>query len=154
MPVVGQWRLLVICVHAMHGAAGRVSLRAGSLAAVLAMLVAGCSGGDGQSSSTTAWLPVAGYVGNAQRGQDLFRANCAACHGRDAGGTERGPPLVNPIYRPGHHADLAFYFAVHNGVQPHHWHFGPMPPVKGVSPKEVADIIAWVRQRQRRAGIR
>lgn len=119
---------------------------------LLAALVVGCSGED-RSSSKRGFLPPVNYVPDAQRGRQAFQADCAACHGMEAGGTDHGPPLIDPIYRPGHHADLAFYFAVRNGVQPHHWHFGPMPPVKGVDPEQVADIIAWVRQRQRSAGI-
>lgn len=134
------------------GVAGHARLGGGLLAALLAMLAVGC-GREDDSSSRRGFLAPANYAADAQRGRQVFQANCAACHGTDARGTDRGPPLIDPVYRPGHHADLAFYFAVRNGVQPHHWRFGPMPPVKGVSPEQVADIIAWVRQRQRSAGI-
>lgn len=36
----------------------------------------------------------------------------------------------------------------------HHWRFGDMPPVPGVTPDDVAHITAYVRMHQRRAGIR
>ncbi len=87
------------------------------------------------------------------RGASLFAANCAACHGQGGMGSNQGPPLINPIYKPSHHSDFAFYRAVSKGSRQHHWQFGDMPPVSGVSIKDTADIIAYVRQQQRRAGI-
>jgi len=35
----------------------------------------------------------------------------------------------------------------------HHWQFGHMPPVPGLSQKDVAKIIAFVRELQRANGI-
>lgn len=99
-------------------------------------------------------LPALGFVADARRGQRLFEANCAACHGRNGRGTDTGPPLVHPVYRPSHHADLPFHLAVKNGVRQHHWNFGNMDPVKGVTPENAADIIAYVRKEQRAAGVR
>jgi len=61
---------------------------------------------------------------------------------------------VDPVYRPGHHADLAFHFAVRDGVKQHHWPFGDMPPQPGVTPEQVGHAIACVRALQRQAGIR
>src|SRR5919197_544631 len=55
-------------------------------------------------------------------GERLFGANCASCHGRSARGTDQGPPLVDAIYKPSHHADAAFYFAAARGAVQHHWH--------------------------------
>ncbi len=66
----------------------------------------------------------------------------------------KGPPLIHDIYRPGHHADLSFHWAVKDGTKQHHWHFGDMPPIADVSPEQVGHIIAYVRREQRRAGIR
>ena len=89
----------------------------------------------------------------AERGQRLFAANCAACHGDDAGGTEQGPPLIHRIYEPNHHGDQAFLIAAAQGVRAHHWGFGNMPPLKGVSERQVADIVAYVREVQKANGI-
>ncbi len=89
----------------------------------------------------------------AQAGRDLFEANCATCHGADAGGTPSGPPLVHKIYEPSHHGDPAFLAAVRNGVRAHHWRFGDMPPVPGLSEEQVADIVRFVRALQRANGI-
>ena len=44
--------------------------------------------------------------------------------------------------------------AVRSGVRPHHWDFGPMPPVPGLTDAQVASIVAFVREQQRAAGIR
>ena len=86
-------------------------------------------------------------------GADLFAANCTLCHGAQADGTLTGPPLVHRLYEPGHHPDLAFQSAVANGVLAHHWDFGDMPPVAGLSQDDVAAITAYVRELQRQAGI-
>jgi len=75
------------------------------------------------------------------------------CHGDRATGTDNGPPLVHGVYEPGHHADAAFQLAVTRGVRAHHWRFGDMAPVEGVSPAEVDRITGFVRWLQRQAGI-
>lgn len=87
-------------------------------------------------------------------GRGLYAANCARCHGGDLKGTTLGPPLLDAIYRRDHHADAAFAIAVRNGVRPHHWNFGPMPPVVGVTEQQVALITAFVRFEQESVGIR
>lgn len=91
--------------------------------------------------------------GDAVAGEALFLQNCAACHGADLRGTAQGPPFLDVIYAPNHHSDEAFQRAVAFGVVPHHWNFGPMPPVPGLSRDEVESIVAFVRQEQQAAGI-
>ncbi len=124
----------------------------------LVLLLSACDRpGDGSGDGSTArqnFFPAADYVADAAKGDRLFRINCAHCHGPRATGSRQGPPLVNAIYRPAHHADLSFYWAVKDGARQHHWQFGDMPPISGVSAEEVADIIAYVRQEQRKKGIR
>lgn len=115
------------------------------LAALLAVALAAC-GGDGGAGGDDGEVDLA-------RGQQLFEANCAVCHGQDARGTSEGPPLVHEIYEPGHHSDDAFQLAVAQGSPQHHWEFGPMPAVPGLDQDEVADITAYVRELQREAGI-
>lgn len=44
--------------------------------------------------------------------------------------------------------------AVRQGVRGHHWRFGDVPPVEGVSDEELAQIVAYVRTVQRANGIR
>ncbi len=97
-------------------------------------------------------LPELG--GAAALGEPLFVANCSICHGLNAAGKEGlAPPLVHRIYRPGHHADIAFELAAQIGVRSHHWPFGSMPPVEGVSKSDVKMITAYVRALQRENGI-
>jgi hypothetical protein len=68
-------------------------------------------------------------------------------------GTDHGPSFLNKIYEPNHHGDAAFHLAARGGVRAHHWQFGNMPPVEGVSEAEVDEIIGYVRWLQRQAGI-
>lgn len=90
----------------------------------------------------------------ARAGVGVFALHCAACHGGDAGGTATGPTLVDPVYRPAHHADVSFVLAVRQGVAAHHWRFGNMPPVPGLNADEVASIIQYVREVQRANGVK
>ena len=111
-------------------------------AAVVAVaLLAACGGGDSGDP--------------AERGEALFRGEgtCATCHGPALQGTPMGPSFLDQIYAPGHHPDAAFHAAVRNGVQPHHWAFGPMPALPHLDEDDVDDIIAFVRREQRAAGI-
>ena len=100
-------------------------------------------------------LPILALACGSQQpdGGELFVDNCSRCHGEKADGTYIGPPLVHRLYEPGHHPDFSFYNAVKNGVIAHHWDFGDMAPVPGLSEDEVAQIIAYVRGLQREGGI-
>jgi len=89
----------------------------------------------------------------AARGKAAFDANCAPCHGANAAGTDRGPPLVHVIYNPGHHADGAFLVAAKLGVRQHHWQFGNMPPQPHVTEEQIAAIVRYVRELQAANGI-
>jgi len=91
---------------------------------------------------------------NAQIGKRAFDAKCAACHGANAAGQNGvAPPLVHKIYEPGHHSDMAFIFAVQNGVKSHHWRFGNMPPIEGLTNADVKYIARYVRELQKENGI-
>ena len=98
--------------------------------------------------------PSAGLMPNPSAGKPLFARNCAQCHGTDLQGTKQGPPLMHRIYEPSHHGDVAFQIAVKYGSRQHHWNFGDMKPVPGLTPDEVAHITAYVRAEQSKAGIR
>ncbi len=91
---------------------------------------------------------------NAQVGETIFNAKCSACHGDLAAGQDGvAPPLVHKVYEPSHHGDEAFQRAVSHGVRQHHWPFGDMAPVDGLTRGDVAMIIAYVRELQRANGI-
>lgn len=86
-------------------------------------------------------------------GRAVYERFCIGCHGPEAAGTPQGPPLVHRVYEPRHHADYAFVLAIRQGVRAHHWRFGDMPPVEGISDEETRLVIAYVRHLQRQAGI-
>jgi mono/diheme cytochrome c family protein len=88
-----------------------------------------------------------------EAGEAKFNAHCSACHGPQATGTRQGPPLVHKIYEPNHHGDAAFFRAAEFGVKAHHWEFGNMPKIEGVSSADVEQIIRYIRWLQRQAGI-
>ena len=94
---------------------------------------------------------------NPAVGKQLFDKHCAACHGKDLRGSDqgekKGPPLLHKIYEPGHHGDAAFQMATKFGVKAHHWQFGDMQPIPGVTPDDVAHITSHIRNEQRKKGI-
>jgi len=106
--------------------------------------------------------PSRGLMPNPARARALFKTPSPPCHGIDLMGNEKGndkgdkkgPPLLHKIYEPSHHGDAAFQLAAKNGVVAHHWKFGDMAPVPGVTPDDVAHITAYVRAEQRKVGIR
>lgn len=88
------------------------------------------------------------------KGEAVFAANCAACHGKNAAGSDKGPPLINPIYSPSHHSDFSFVRAVTLGVPQHHWLFGAMPAQSQVSREQIDEIVVYIRELQKANGIR
>lgn len=90
----------------------------------------------------------------AKQGETDFGTHCVACHGVNAvGQVGIAPPLVHKIYEPSHHGDASFMRAAFVGVPAHHWPFGDMPPVEGITEAEMLDIITYVRELQRANGI-
>ena len=89
----------------------------------------------------------------ARQGESVFNTHCAQCHGPAAAGTNLGPTFIDRVYHPGHHGDAAFHLAVVRGVRQHHWTFGNMLPVPGVTETEVSQIVCYVRHLQLAAGI-
>lgn len=90
----------------------------------------------------------------AQIGKRAFELKCAKCHGANAAGKNGvGPPLIHKVYEPNHHSDMAFVMAAKNGVQSHHWRFGNMPPVEGLTDADVKMIVRYVRELQKTNGI-
>ncbi len=87
------------------------------------------------------------------KGEALFNTNCSVCHGIGARGTTQGPPFLDKVYEPNHHADTAFYLAAEMGVRAHHWKFGDMPKIPGVTRDDLTQIIAYIRWLQKQAGI-
>ncbi len=115
------------------------------LFALGSLLLVGCGGGSTDSADRAV---------DTSGGAELYQANCASCHGADLRGTSKGPSHLSVVYEPGHHSDDAFRSAIANGAPQHHWSFGAMPPVGGLSGSEVDAIIAFVRQVQQQQGLK
>jgi len=113
-----------------------------------AVVLAACG-----SSGTTDGAGIAVQdPGLVATGSVLYQANCAECHGADLRGTDKGPPHLSIVYEPNHHGDAAFLLAAQQGVRAHHWRFGDMAAVEGLSSGDVAAIVAFVRENQRVEG--
>lgn len=82
------------------------------------------------------------------KGQLLYEKYCSSCHGQQLGGTDKGPPLIHPFYKPSHHGDQSFYRAVLEGVRQHHWNFGDMPPVAGMTAGKMDAVVPFIRYYQ------
>lgn len=117
-------------------------------------LLSGCDLLDPEKVRARNFLPAIGYQSSAVDGEARYQAVCARCHGLALGGGPEGPPLLDQTYASSHHADLTFYHAVKNGVRQHHWKYGDMPMLTGITPEQVGDIVAFVRREQQRVGIR
>lgn len=82
------------------------------------------------------------------KGQLLYEKYCSSCHGSDLNGSDEGPPMLHPFYKPSHHGDKAFYRAALQGTKQHHWEFGDMPPVEGMTRKKMDSVVPYVRYYQ------
>ena len=134
-----------------YATAGAVA--AAAIAAIVAW-VAWPEDHDPSHSGEQAGITIPALTAEAEAGQALFEENCMTCHGPNANGSDQGPPLVHRIYEPNHHGDVSFRLAVRNGVRAHHWQFGNMAPVEGVSDEDAIKITRYVRELQMANGIK
>ena len=86
-------------------------------------------------------------------GMKKYHTHCASCHGQWGNGSDKGPPLMHPFYIPSHHGDEAFYRAALKGIFAHHWKFGDMPPVPGITKEDMDKIIPFIRWMQQDKGL-
>lgn len=107
----------------------------------ISLLTGACSDEGGSTATTT-----------ASDGASLYQRSCASCHGKDLRGTDQGPSPLSQVYEPGHHSDDSFRAAIAQGSRAHHWNFGDMPPVAGVSEAEANAIVGYIRQQQQTHG--
>lgn len=108
-----------------------------------AAVVSACLLGAAASAAETVQIPF-----KLGKGQLLYEKYCASCHGQQLDGTDKGPPLIHPFYKPSHHGDQSFYRAALKGVRQHHWNFGDMEPVPGITPGKMDSIVPFVRYYQ------
>ncbi len=123
-----------------------------AIAVLVTLAASACDRAPQEKDSSEAFRRMPVPAEHAE-GKRLFEASCRGCHGEAALGTRTGPPLVHLYYEPNHHSDAAFQQAISSGVRAHHWSFGDMPPVTGVTPEQATAIIAYIRWLQRQAGI-
>lgn len=112
--------------------------------AALSMGVAACGSDDTG--------PTGAAGSQVERGAEVYAVSCASCHGADLRGTDKGPSHLSIVYEPNHHTDDSFRSAIANGAPQHHWNFGDMEPVEGLSDDDVEAVIAYVRAEQERQG--
>lgn len=104
---------------------------------------------EGGTAIAKVTVPQA-LTADAEIGRTVYDAKCAVCHGPNGvGQADVAPPLVHIIYEPSHHGDEAFQRAVAQGVRAHHWKFGDMPPVEGLTRGDVAMVVSYIRELQR-----
>jgi mono/diheme cytochrome c family protein len=106
-----------------------------------------------QTAQNTPSIIVPELSAAAQTGETYFNAKCADCHGINGAGTQKGPTFMHKVYQSGHHADESFQRAAKLGTLAHHWNFGDMPPVTGVTRAEVAKIVIYIREIQAANGL-
>jgi len=121
---------------------------------LLALVSVGCSEPQQNEAGQEAMSPHTAIAADARKGRVIFSARCASCHGKSGEGTDQGPPMSHKIYEPDHHSDYSIERAVKFGVRSHHWGFGNMPPIPGLSAEDVQHVIAYIRQEQTNAEIR
>ncbi len=85
-------------------------------------------------------------------GAAVYQQYCAECHGVDLRGTDKGPSQLSIVYEPNHHGDYAYRVAIREGTREHHWWFGDMPPVEGITDLEIEKVISYIRAEQERLG--
>ncbi len=108
----------------------------------------------GQNTALVSVILPEQFSENAKIGKRIFEAKCASCHGQNAEGQKGiAPPLIHKYYEPSHHGNESIQRAVALGVTAHHWPFGNMPPVEGLTRGDVSTIISYVRELQRANGI-
>ncbi|CAC9585490.1 hypothetical protein BHECKSOX_2191 [Bathymodiolus heckerae thiotrophic gill symbiont] len=108
---------------------------------------------NSEKATRNSVFPDSNYKSSIYQGEAVYQSNCVGCHGGSLLGTEKGPSLLEDVYKSSHHADLSFYYAINDGVRQHHWQFGDMPAIKGLSPEGISDITAYVRHKQKIAKI-
>lgn len=84
----------------------------------------------------------------------LFASNCAVCHGPAGGGIEeRGPSLLDDAMLLAALGDEEIATAIREGVPSSQDRWAPMPGFPRFDDAEVAAVVGYVRELQRRAAL-
>lgn len=121
--------------HAVTPPYRRVALlRRGAVLVILVIAVAACTGGSSGNQEQIA------------RGEELYQANCAACHGGATGGDIADiPPRHNAEGHTWHHPDCVLVEIVQDGMPPRAG--TPTMPAFGdeLNEQEIAAVLAFVK---------
>jgi thiosulfate dehydrogenase len=82
-------------------------------------------------------------VGDAARGGDVFRAQCAACHGADGQGNPQLPPGVPALWGPKSYS-VGASMAREERAASFIWHNMPFGRGKSLTPQQAFDVAAFV----------
>lgn len=116
---------------------------AASVVVAAAVLVGACGASEPPDAE-----PVTTAPDSIATGETIYQAKCASCHGIDLRGTDKGPSHLSVVYEPNHHGDIAFELAIKTGTPQHHWRFGDMAPIEGMTDEDIAAVTAYVREQQ------
>ncbi len=91
---------------------------------------------------TPAGTEVPVVEGDPANGEQVYLANCANCHGKDAAGADLGPTLISPSVA--NNDDDFFRQTIRDGRPG-----TAMPAWEGIlTPQEIEDVIAFLRVKQ------
>ena len=124
-----------------------------ALVTVLIVLVAMAENASASTHGKAKQIVVPQLSGDVLAGEGVYTRHCQSCHGVNTSGIEKGPSFLHRVYHPGHHNDASIYVAVRKGSRQHHWRFGSMKPVEGISDAEIAQVIAYIRTMQKANGL-
>ncbi len=108
---------------------------------------------DQITQTQTPSVIVPELTADAKIGETYFNAKCVACHGDYGTGTQKGHTFLHKVYEKNHLGDESFQRAAKFGTPAHHWNFGDMPPVTGITRAEVSKIVTYIRAIQSANGI-
>ena len=123
---------------------------AAALLLASALFLGGCGGEEPAIAKAAAETPLE-LPGDAVRGQSLYTANCAACHGPSGEGVAGlGKDLTTSSYVAGHSdLELVEFLMVGRAAGDLLNTTGIMMPARGGNPaltdQQLADIVAFVR---------
>ncbi len=82
--------------------------------------------------------PLTGQLAALQKGRELFAANCAFCHGKDAIGGTRGPALAGGEWKHGD-SDAALFRTISKGIA------GTAMPASDLTETETWQLVTYLR---------
>ena len=107
----GIWNPKRLGCVVWHMAKSKLAIIVGIILFAVGLIVGGLGLIRNQTEEQGA-LVVPDLSAEAKIGKVAFANYCVECHGKNAAGSDNGPPLVHQIYRPSHHSDFSFVRAM------------------------------------------